>query len=209
LSRDSSPATEQSLEWEQLDPAALPKDERYRLITAAVIPRPIAFVTTLGPGGIINAAPFSQFVIIAIEPLLLGFVCEERPDGTKDTLANIRKEKEFVINSVPQHLAEIVQQCAGFYPPEISEADLLGLDLLPSNSIRTPRVAASKVQFECQLHRLIEFGERHTTLVVGEVLLIVSEAGLIEGSRIDPARYAPLGRIAGRSYCRLTDLFSV
>jgi flavin reductase (DIM6/NTAB) family NADH-FMN oxidoreductase RutF len=191
-------------------PETLSHAERYRMLTGTVIPRPIAFVTTLGLGGVVNAAPFSQFVIIAVDPPLLGFVVGERDTGPKDTLVNALREKEFVINTVPEDMAAAVQLCAEDVPPEISEPEMAGLSLAASTIIRTPRLAAAKVQFECRLHQRITFGRRTATLVVGEVVLVHHAAGLIQrDGKVDPDAYAPLGRIAGRNYCRLSDRFSV
>src|SRR5690606_24669035 len=113
--------------YDSVDLSTLGRADRYKILTGAVVPRPIAFVTTLGPSGVVNAAPFSQFVIVAVDPGLLGISIGPRDEGTKDTLENIRDKGEFVINMVPGHWAEVVQTASGEHPRHVSEAELLGL----------------------------------------------------------------------------------
>lgn len=97
-------------------------------LTGVVIPRPIAFVTSLGQNGLINAAPFSQFVILAVDPGVLGFSVGPRLDGThpKDTLTDVMASREFVINMVPEGWEDVVQQASNEHPADVSEVDLLG-----------------------------------------------------------------------------------
>ena len=152
------------------------------------------------------------------DPPLLGIIVgrrdggyrdgQNRDNGTiKDTLTNITHLGEYVINTAPEELALAVQLCADELPSETSEIGHAGLHVVPSLRVRVPRIAESKVQFECQLHRMVPFGD--STLVAGEVKMIHAAPGLVEGGRVDTVRYAPLGRIGGRNYCRLTDLVSV
>jgi flavin reductase (DIM6/NTAB) family NADH-FMN oxidoreductase RutF len=101
-------------------------------------------------------------------------------------------------------LAQQVQKCSETYPPEVSEAEVTGLTLIPSEKIATPRVAETRIQFECRLHSIIPFGGPH--VIVGQVLLMHAETGLVKDYKIDPVNYGPLGRIGGRTYCRLGEL---
>lgn len=191
--------------YDQLDPLSLDHDQRYKFLTGSVVPRPIALVTSLGSGGVVNAAPYSQFVIIAVDPPLLGIVAGQGPRGDKDTLVNIRERGEYVINTVPESLAIQVQQCAIPYPPEVSEVDMVGFGLAPSTIVAAPRIRESRLQFECRLHRLVEFGTHKTTLIVGEVVLVHAAPGILNGYHVDHGALEPLGRIGGRRYCRTNE----
>lgn len=191
---------------DRFDPGTLDYDQRYKFLTASVVPRPIALVTSVGPSGVVNAAPYSQFVIIAIDPPLLGIVVGQGPRGDKDTLVNIRERGDYVINTVPEPLANQVQQCAIAYPPEVSEVEMAGLSLVPSVLVAAPRIRESRLQFECRLHRMVEFGTRISTLIVGEVVLVHAAPGILDGHRVNHAALEPLGRIGGRRYCRTGEL---
>lgn len=196
-------------DFEEFDLAGFDKLARYKLLTGTVVPRPIAFVTTLNDDGSVNAAPFSEFMIFATSPGLLGFSSGVGKFGEKDTVANIRRTGEFVINTVPEHLAHEVQGCAEELPRNDSEVLRQKLALLPSRKIAVPRVAESRVQFECRVHRLIELGSGPNTIVVGEIVLVHAQRGLVRESKVDPREYKPLGRIGGRRYCTLGELIDV
>ena len=192
-----------------IDLSTLTRAERYKILTGAVIPRPIAFVTTIAPNGGINVAPFSQFVILAVDPGLLGISIGPRPVGLKDTLVNITNTREFVINMVPGDWAKTVQDSSVEHAADISEVELLGLETAPSVRVRTPRIAQSQVQFVCKLHQIIDFGSAPNRFVVGEVVLMHVRQGLAIDCKIDPEAYAPLARIGGRNYARLGEIVSV
>ena len=122
------------------DFTALPARDRYKLLCALVVPRPIALVTTLGPGGIVNAAPFSFFNVFAETPPLVVLGLQSRPDGSlKDTSAHIRNIGSFTVNLVDEALAERMNVCAVDFPPGTSELDAAGLTALPAVSIPVPR----------------------------------------------------------------------
>ncbi len=195
--------------YEAIGPDRLQRAERYKLFTGAVIPRPIALVSSLAANGKVNAAPFSQFVIVAVDPGLLGFSIGPGPRGYKDTLHNVMQAREFVINTVPSTLAAVVQRCGEDLPPEESEIDANGLELLPSERVRPPRIAAARVQFECVLERIVEIGDAPNHFVIGRVLLVHVQQDLHKDYKIDPVRYDPLARIGGRNYARLGDIISV
>jgi len=192
--------------YDTIDLSTLGRADRYKILTGAVVPRPIAFVTTLGPSGVVNAAPFSQFVIVAVDPGLLGISVGPREEGTKDTLENIRDTGEFVINMVPAHWADIVQAASEEHPREVSEVELLGMDLVPSDIINPPRLAECDVQFECRTHRICEFGDAPNHFVIGEVVRMHVREGLSANSKIDQTLYRPLSRIGGRTYATISDV---
>src|SRR5215470_12818563 len=116
--------------------------DRYKILTSFVLPRPIAWVTTLGPTGTVNAAPFSFFNVLGEDPPLCVFAINLRPDGRiKDTLVNIQRLGEFVVHITDEPLALAMHETGGDFPPEISEPDHLGLKLAPSRMIAVPRLA--------------------------------------------------------------------
>lgn len=195
--------------FDRVDLATLSRAERYKLLTGAVIPRPIAFVTSLGPDGTVNAAPFSQFIILAVDPGLLGISVGPRPGGPKDTLVNIRRSGEFVINMVPEGWEEAVQVASEDHPADRSEVELLGLKTLPSTQIAPPRLADSKIQFECHLDQIVPFGDAPNSLIVGRVVAMHIRCGLAADCKIDPKAYSPIARIGGRNYVRLGDIVKV
>jgi flavin reductase (DIM6/NTAB) family NADH-FMN oxidoreductase RutF len=206
--------------YETLDLNEYSEESRYKFLTGSVVPRPIALVTTLSENRILNAAPFSQFVIISMTPPLLGIVAHDAdqvatfaaaPGTYKDTVRNILANGEFVINSVSESMALQVQECSVSYPPDVSEVEKVGFHTVPSIKIAPPRIRESLIHFECRLHRTVPFGDGHskTTVVVGEVVATHCAQGLLSGHRIDHQKLKPLGRIAGRSYCRTGDVVQV
>ena len=206
----SSPASNEPPCYDRLELDGLTRQERYKLLTGSVIPRPIAFVTTLNADGGINAAPFSQFIIIAADPGLLGFSIGPGPARlAKDTLVNVRRTGEFVINTVPEELAVAVQICADNEVPGENELDLAGLTTVPSEKVAPPRVAETLIQFECRLERIVEFGNAPNSLVVGRIALMHARPGLVDNYRVDAAACRTLGRIGGRSYCRVKEFIAV
>lgn len=199
----------QAVPHDTIDLGTLSRSERYKVLTGAVIPRPIAFVTSVAANGGINAAPFSQFVIIAVDPGLLGISIGPRPAGAKDTLGNIQRMGEFVINMVPETWAKTVQEAGEEHPAEVSEVDLLGLETLPSSRVRPPRIALSPVQFECKLERILVIGSAPNHFIIGEVVTMHVRRDLWSDFKIDPKTYAPLARIGGRNYVRMGEIISV
>jgi flavin reductase (DIM6/NTAB) family NADH-FMN oxidoreductase RutF len=206
--------------YQPLDLAEFSEESRYKFMTGSVVPRPIALVTSLGVTGVLNAAPFSQFVIISVSPPLLGIVAHDAhqvatfsamPGVYKDTVRNVMASGEFVINTVTEAMALQVQDCSFAFPPDVSEIDQVGLHTIPSVKVAPARIAESLIQFECKLHRLVPFGDENskTRLVVGEVVIAHCADGLLSGHRIDHHMLKPLGRIAGRNYCRTTDIIQV
>jgi flavin reductase (DIM6/NTAB) family NADH-FMN oxidoreductase RutF len=192
--------------FDRLDLSGLSFDERYRLLNGSVIPRPIAFVSTLNEDGTLNAAPFSSFMIASVEAGYLAFSVgpSDRPKGT---LENIERNKEFVINTVPEELAHQVQICGEVQESGISKMERAGLHVTPSEKVATPRIAESKVHFECRLHTILSFSK--SRMVVGEILLMHALEGVVRNGKIDPLHYGPLGRIAGRNYCSIRNIISV
>jgi flavin reductase (DIM6/NTAB) family NADH-FMN oxidoreductase RutF len=185
--------------------------DRYKLIGGLIVPRPIALVTTLGPDGKHNAAPYSFFNAMSEDPplIILGLGVNVRGEE-KDTTRNIRDGREFVVNLVDEPLAEAMNICAVDFPPEVSEIDVAGLELLPSELVAPSRLKAAPVSIECVHYQTLHPGQNRY-LVIGEIKMIHVADDVVDEKtlRIDRARYAPIGRLFGGGYCRTHDRFEI
>lgn len=195
-------------EFESLDLDDFDNASRYKFLTAAVVPRPIALVTSLAPDGLVNVAPFSQFVILSSTPAILGFVSSQHPDGIKDTQLHAVTRGEYVIHIVDEAMAELTQQCAFPFPVAVSEVEALGLETRPSQIVSVPRLAVAPLAFECRLLRTETFG-RFSTLIAGQVVRVHARRGLRQGHRINHQSLRPLGRVAGRRYCLTRETIEI
>ena len=192
------------------DPNSLSEHDRYKLLISLVIPRPIALVTTLGPTGVVNAAPFSFFNMFSESPPLAVLGLQAKPGGSlKDTSAHIRDRGEFVINLVDEALGEQMNQCAVDFPPEISEVDVAKLTTRPSEKIKTPRIAEAPAALECRHYTTLEVSASRR-LAIGEIVHIHVRGGIwdTEKMRIDMKQYRPLARLFGNFYASLSEPFT-
>jgi flavin reductase (DIM6/NTAB) family NADH-FMN oxidoreductase RutF len=183
----------------------------YPLLASLVTPRPIAWVTTLGPEGVVNAAPFSFFNMLGADPPIVGFCPGDRDDGTpKDTARNVRMTHEFVVNLVDESVAEAMNKTAAALPYGVSEITAAGLTTAPSSVVRAPRIAGAPASLEC-----VEWG----TLQIGNNRLII---GLVKRVHVRDELYDPhtqrirteklhvIGRMASPHwYCRTRDRFEM
>lgn len=193
----------------RIDPTNLDDQTTHDLLKGCVQPRPIAWVSTLGPDGVGNAAPYSCFTFLATRPPLLGFSIELKPTGKKDTLVNIEHGREFVVNIPTAEMAEAVNASAANFPPEVDEFQAVGLTPATCQIVKTPRIAQCPINLECRLERLVELGKSRHTLVIGEVVMFHIKDHLLRGGTIHPQDLAPLARLSGNYYGRLTDLFEL
>jgi flavin reductase (DIM6/NTAB) family NADH-FMN oxidoreductase RutF len=184
-----------------LDPLTMPTTDVYRFMVSAVVPRPIALVSSVGADGGTNVAPFSYFNAISSDPPLVGIAISDRAGDPKDTLRNIRDTHEFVVNVVSEAMLDAMVQTAGEWPRGTSEFGLAGFTPAPSERVRPPYVAESPLQLECRLHREIPLG--NSILVVGEVVLARVRDEMLTDGRVDPAKLAPVGRLGGEFYAPL------
>ncbi len=192
------------------DPAALAPRDRYKMLISLVIPRPIALVTTIGPTGVVNAAPFSFFNVFSDEPPLCVLGLQSRPNGSlKDTSAHIRDRGAFVVNLVDEALGQQMNQCAVDFPPEVSEIDAAKLNLLPSEKIKIPRIAEAPASLECRHYTTLEVSAMRR-LAIGEIVQIHIRGGLWDDKkmRIDMTQYHPLARLFGNFYAALGEPFT-
>lgn len=195
----------------QFDPASLKSSEWYRLMIGVIIPRPIAWVTSVNGAGLVNVAPFSFFNGVSANPPVISLSFGYRRGIKKDTLRNIEAGKEFVVNIVPSTMADAMNQSSGDYPAEISEVTAIGLDTAPSVKVRPPRLAASPVAMECRLFQSIPVGEAPdgATLVLGEVVWLHAMDRVVPDGRVDARQLDALGRLGGTWYCKTQDQFSM
>ena len=178
----------------------------YKLLTGIVVPRPIAWVTTVSAAGVVNLAPFSAFTFVSNKPPMIGVNVGRKAGVMKDTGRNIHDTGEFVVNIADETLVEPVHLSAIEYGADTSEVEVLGLQVAPSLKVRPPRLAAAPVSMECRLHRSIAFGDTGSEFMVGEVLVFRLRDGLMENGKIDSAKLRPLCRIAGPNYAGLGEV---
>jgi flavin reductase (DIM6/NTAB) family NADH-FMN oxidoreductase RutF len=185
----------------------------YKLMTATITPRPIAWVTTRSPAGIINAAPYSFFNAMGHTPptLVLGLLASPER-GFKDTARNILDTGEFVVNLVPYRLADAMNVTCIDAPPDVSEIDLAGLEVAASTHVAPPRIAASPVAFECTTLSTLVTGP-HQCIVVGLIHAIyIDDAAVIDADRghVDTAQLDLIARMGGAgAYARNPEVFTL
>lgn len=192
----------------QIDPARHPGADSYRLLTSLVIPRPIAWVTSLSPAGSLNLAPFSFFNAVSGSPPYVVVSVGLRDDGTpKDTARNIDSNGQFVVNLVTENLLRAMNVSAVDFPPDQSELVAADLHGTPSVHVKVPRLAESQVSLECRLIDSRALGTN--TLYIGEVVMFHVADPLVD-SRLHVKGFAPIGRLGAPSaYCRTADRFEL
>ena len=188
----------------EIDPARLEGREPYFLITTLVVPRPIAWVSSLSAGGVVNLAPHSYFNVISSNPWILHFTST----GEKDTLRNVRATGEFVVNVVSRELVEEMNFTSADFPPDHIELEWAGLESAPSVRVSPPRVARARVAFECRVNDVVSKGNGH--MVFGDVVLAHVDEELLVDGRVDPHRLKPVGRLGGALYTDASgDIFKL
>jgi flavin reductase (DIM6/NTAB) family NADH-FMN oxidoreductase RutF len=196
-----------------VDPGASSIHDIEKLLVGVILPRPIAFVSTLSPTGVANLAPFSFFTAVCPKPPVICFCNSIRPrDGSKkDTLRNVEATGEFVVNVVSEEFAQQMAVCSGEYPPDVSEFDISGLTPIASDLVKPPRVKESHVQMECRLLQVVTVSMEPGggSLVMGEVLRFHVDDGVMDRGSVDPDKLRPIGRMGGIQYIRTTDRFSM
>ena len=188
-------------------PENLQPRERYKLLAGFVLPRPIAWITSVGPSGVVNAAPFSFFNVFSEDPPLCMFAVNARPDGRiKDTLINIRHNPEFVVNLTDEPLARAMHDSSGDFPPDVGEPGYLGLKVAASTKIAVPRLADAPWAMECKVWKTMNVKEnRHLIMGEGVNFYIRDELWDAETMRVHMERYHPIGRMFADRYCRTDD----
>lgn len=194
--------------------------EMYGLILNCVVPRPIAWVSSLSASGQLNLAPFSFFNCVCVSPPLLAFApglrapketVQSEKGEPKDTLRNVRETREFVVNVVTYDLVDPMNISSGEYPSSVNEFDLAKVTPQPSKIVRVPRLKESPVSFECKLDRIIDFSTDPTgsSLVIGEVVAIHVDDRHVKDGRVDRDSLDLIGRMGGIQYTRTRDRFEL
>jgi flavin reductase (DIM6/NTAB) family NADH-FMN oxidoreductase RutF len=195
----------------QFDPKELTEKDVYKLLIGSVVPRPIAWVSTISTEGVVNLAPFSFFNVASRNPPMLcisiGPGVGEREGTEKDTLVNIRNQKEFVINVVPSSLGNEMQKTSENLPSDVDEFKAAGLTTLDSTVVKPKRVKEAPIQMECQLEQVIQLGSDH--LVIGRMVRYhINDDYYLGNYKVDLEKLQPLGRLAG-NYSESTEFFSL
>ena len=197
----------------EIDLAQLRPREAYALLISTILPRPIAWVSTVSPEGRGNLAPFSFFQGVTANPPTLLFVVANTRDGArKDTLRNVEATREFVVNLVPFALAEAMNATSASLPHGESEFERFGIGSSPSARVRPPRVAASPVAMECTLDRTVTVGEGPLAgnVVFGRIVHAhLDDSVLGADGRPDPAKLDLIGRLGGEGYVRTRERFDL
>jgi flavin reductase (DIM6/NTAB) family NADH-FMN oxidoreductase RutF len=192
----------------EFDPATLPPNGMYKLLISSVVPRPIAWVSSVDTEGVRNLAPFSYFMAITDDPPTIAFSSSFRgagKDGKKDTLRNVEATREFVVNVVDDDLAAQMNVTSGEYPAQVDEFEVAALGA----RVKVPRVADAPIAMECRLDRIVPVGRAN--LVLGRIVYLHVRDGLYDAAtgRVDMHRLRPVGRLAGNLYTHVHDIFEM
>lgn len=197
-----------------IDPSAARYADIYKLLIGAVVPRPIAFVSTCSSDGILNLAPFSFFTVASANPPVVCFCPMVRGSGAnprKDTLRNVESTREFVINIVSEEFVAQMNVASTDFPPEVDEFAASGLTPIPSDLVRPPRVRESHINMECKLLQIVAISAKPLggSIVIGEVIRFHVDDAVVDNYRIDPAKLRAVARMGGPTYARTTDRFDL
>ncbi|MDX6250801.1 MAG: hypothetical protein QOF10_4161 [Kribbellaceae bacterium] len=186
-----------------LDPETVSSRDFYAVLNAVVVPRPIAWVSSLSADGVLNLAPHSFFTVACVRPPMVQFTSV----GRKDSLNNVEATGEFVVNFAAESLFEQVNATATNFPPEISEFAAVGLTTEPAATVAVPRVAESPVAIECGLHTTLELGD--STVVIGRVRHIAIDEAVLDGDHPEITKLRPLARLGKDEWSTLGQIRSI
>jgi flavin reductase (DIM6/NTAB) family NADH-FMN oxidoreductase RutF len=184
--------------------------QRYKLMASLIVPRPIALVTTLGPTGVVNAAPFSMFNMMGEDPPIVMLSVNRLHDGgLKDTAANIARSREFVVHLSDEPMAEQMHRCSDRLPADQSELEHVGLHTRPSLRVAPPCIVEAPVAFECTLWETLQTESRQ--IFIGRVLMLHARDGLVDTEtwRVRLQHYHPVARFGASFYIRTRDRFAM
>lgn len=197
-----------------IDPTSQSVQENYKLLIGSIIPRPIAFVTTLSEDGVLNGAPFSFFNIVSANPPMVAVSVQRKQGGIpKDTARNAIASGEFVVHVADEGYIEAMNETAALLPPEVSEIERAGLTAVASDKVKVPGVAEAKIRMECVLEQALQLGgtsdEPACDLLIGRVVRFHIDDSLYESGRINARALQPVSRLAGSDYAKLGEQFSI
>lgn len=190
-----------------IDPLQNAERDTYKLLIGSIIPRPIAFVTTLSDEGVVNGAPFSYFNIVSSNPPMISISVQHAGGQSKDTARNIKRAKEFVVHIVDRQNVAQVNITAAPLPPEESEITLAGLTPVDSVLVKVPGVAEAKIRMECVLEHCLELP--NNDLIIGRVVQFHVDGEILEHGRIDPVKLEAVSRLAGNDYAGIGEIFTI
>ncbi|WP_054025615.1 flavin reductase family protein [Bacillus sp. FJAT-28004] len=197
-----------------IDPTSQSVQDNYKLLIGSIVPRPIAFVTTLSSEGVLNAAPFSFFNIITANPPMVAVSVQRKPGGIqKDTARNAAVTGEFVVHISDESYIEAINLTAAPLPPEESEVELAGLTAIASDLVSVPGVAEARIRMECVLDQALPLGGTEDSpacdLLIGRVVRFHVDEVLYEKGRINAEALKPVSRLAGNDYAKLGEQFTI
>lgn len=193
----------------QIDPNELDSEATYRLLSGLVVPRPIAWITTLSASGTLNLAPFSCFTFVSNKPPMLGVNIGRKAGRRKDTGAHIHRLGEYVVHIGNSSQLHAIHESSEEHPEEVSEAELLGLTAVPSDTVSVPRLADAPVAMECRLSQVIPFGHTGAEFVVGEVTRFHLRDGLMRDGKVETLELDPVCRLGGPNYATLGRIITL
>ena len=185
---------------------------------ACVVPRPIGWITSLDEAGAVNLAPYSFFNGVAGDPPVVMFAPGGRkadgpPDGSKDSLANVERTKEFVCNVVTWDLRDAMNQTSAPAPAGVSEAEAAGLVMVPSTLVKPPRVKASPIHMECRYLQTVDLPsddpKARNAVVFGQVIGLHIDESVLTGGLVDMAKLKPIARLGYMDYTRVDQVFAM
>lgn len=195
-----------------IDPVTITERENYKLLIGSIIPRPIAFVTTLSQDGILNGAPFSYFNIVTSNPPMISLAIQRAVGRQKDTARNILETKEFVVHIVDEQNVEKVNITAASLPSDQSEIELARFTPVDSVKITVPGVKEAKIRMECRLEHALELGGLDTPgcdFIIGKVVQFHIDEAIYDNGKINPVGLAAVSRLAGQDYAKVGEIFTI
>ncbi|MCM3790271.1 flavin reductase family protein [Domibacillus indicus] len=195
-----------------IDPSANTERENYKFLIGSIIPRPIAFVTSMSKEGTLNGAPFSYFNIVSSNPPMISLAIQRNQGERKDTARNIVESKEFVVHIVDEQNVEKVNETAANLSPEESEIERAQLTPVESVKISVPGVKEAKIRMECLLEQSLELGGSDAPgcdLIIGKVVQFHIAEEIYENGRINPDGLGAVSRLAGNDYAKIGEIFTI
>ncbi|BAY21519.1 hypothetical protein NIES2100_12730 [Calothrix sp. NIES-2100] len=195
-----------------IDPAQIDPRHSYQLLIGSIVPRPIAWVSTIANDGTPNIAPFSFFMGVSGIPPILAISVGSRRGSKKDTLVNVEQSRELVVNIVSEEVGYQMNLTSGEFPPDVDEFKIAGLTPLPSKKVRAPRIAESPINIECLLQQVVYVGNEgnKSGLIIAEaVLWHIRDDLLTPENTIDVSKLHAIARLSGNWYSRTDDLYEI
>jgi flavin reductase (DIM6/NTAB) family NADH-FMN oxidoreductase RutF len=197
-----------------IDPSSQTERENYKLLTGSIIPRPIAFVTSISSEGVVNAAPFSYFNIVAANPPLISISVQRKNQGIqKDTAKNIQTTEAFVVHISDEKNVHAINQSAANLPSDQSEVEYTGLITVASEKIKVPGIKEAAIRMECILERMITLGGKTGSpacdFIIGKVVCFHISDEVYENGDINSVVLQPVSRLGGNQYTKLGDIFTL